>query len=170
MNEQKIGYITINFADKEKKEITNWSKVIQNKDLYFISKDGKIDGGNVTDDLHLTLFYGFNEKLINKDKFRDFIDNINLENIEINKVDVFFPVGQEYKVLYFSIKDKGDIIKKYHEKLKKFPHYVEFQKFEYVPHITIAFVKKDFDVSKIFYNGPQFLHVKKAIYHSKTKY
>ena len=169
MNKQKIGYITANLTDKEKKEIINWAKMIQDKDLYVISKNGKTDGGNVTDDLHLTLFYGFNETLINKDDIEDFVYNINLKNIEIEKVGVFFPMDQEYKVLYLSVKDEGGSIKKYHEGLKKFPHFVEFQKFEYVPHITIAFVKKDFNTSRITYNGPQFLRVKKITYHSKSK-
>ena len=66
MNKQNIGYITANFLEKEKIEIINWSKIINNKDLYFAKKDGKIDGGNVTDDLHLTLFYGLDEDKINK--------------------------------------------------------------------------------------------------------
>ncbi|MDO8572165.1 MAG: 2'-5' RNA ligase family protein [bacterium] len=170
MDKQKTGYIAVYFADKEKNLVRDWSKIIQDRDFYFISKKEKIDGGNVTDDLHLTLFYGFNEELVyKKDDIQDFIDSMNLENIEIDKVGVFSPMDQEYKVLYLSVKDKENNIKKYHEELKKFPHFAEFQKFEYVPHITVAFVKKDFDTSKIAYNGPQFLRVKKAIYHVKNK-
>src|SRR5680860_894229 len=145
MNKQNIGYITASFPEKEKMEIINWSKIINDKDLYFTKKDGKIDGGNVTDDLHLTLFYGFDEDKINKNDIKKIIDSINFKSIEIEDVSIFSLPDQEYKVLYLAVKDKEGRIKEYHEELKTLPHFVEYQKFKFTPHIAIAFLKKEFD-------------------------
>src|SRR5680860_1912884 len=103
MNKQNIGYITASFPEKEKMEIINWSKIINDKDLYFTKKDGKIDGGNVTDNLHLTLFYGFDEDKINKNDIKKIIDSINFKSIEIEDVSIFSLPDQEYKVLYLSL-------------------------------------------------------------------
>jgi 2'-5' RNA ligase len=169
MNKQNIGYVTANFPEKEKIEIINWSKNINDKNLYFAKKDGIIDGGNVTDDLHLTLFYGFDEDKINKNDITKIIDNINLGSIEIGNVNTFSFPDQEYKVLYLTIKDNEGKIKEYHEKLKKLPHFVEYQKFKFTPHVAIAFLKKEFDETRVTYNGPRFLHIKKIVYHSKGK-
>jgi 2'-5' RNA ligase len=169
MNKQNIGYITANFLEKEKIEIINWSKIINNKDLYFAKKDGKIDGGNVTDDLHLTLFYGFDEDKINKNYIEKIINNVNLGSIEIGGMSTFSFPGQEYKVLYLAIKDNEGRIKECHEELKNLPHFAEYQKFKFTPHVAIAFLKKEFDETIVTYNGPRFLHIKKIVYHSKGK-
>lgn len=169
MNKQNIGYITVSFLEKEKIEIINWSKIISDKDLYFAKKDGKIDGGNVTDDLHLTLFYGFDEDKINKNDIKKIMDSINFESIEIEDVGFFSLPDQEYKVLYLAVKDKKNRIKKYHEELKILPHFVEYQKFKFTPHIAIAFVKKESDETMVTYNGPRFLRIKKIAYYSKGK-
>jgi hypothetical protein len=169
MNTQKIGYVTVNFLEKEKGEIINWSKNINEKDLYFASRDGKIDGGNVTDDLHLTLFYGFNEDTINKNDIKKVINNINFKSVEIDGLSVFSLSDQEYKVLYLAIKDKENKIRQCYEEFKKLPHFAEYQRFEFIPHIAIAFIKKEFNETEVIYQGPQFLHIKEIIYHSKVK-
>ena len=75
---------------------------------------------------------------------------------------------QDYKVIYLAVKDKDGLINKRHEELMKFPHFEEYQKFEFIPHIAIAFVKKEFDEASIDYQGPRFLHIEKIIYHSKS--
>ncbi len=167
MNKQNIGYIAADFQEKDKIEIINWSKTIRDNDLYITSIDGKTKGGHMTDDLHLTFFYGLDEDLINKNDVQDFINTINLESIEIGKIDIFPVADQTCEVLYLSVEDQLGKIRKYNETFKKFPHFTEFQKKEFIPHITIAFVKKGFDVNKFTYTGSKILNIKEIIHHFK---
>jgi 2'-5' RNA ligase len=169
MNDKIVGYITADIAKKEKRKIMEWSrKLIKEENLYYINKKDKIDGGNVTTDLHLTLFYGLNENSVNTKEVDDCINKIVLEKIEIDDIGIFPVPNQAYQVLYFSIKNK-EIFKKYHELFKKFSYFEEYQNFEYIPHITIAFVKNEFDVSKIAYNGLKVLSIEKLTHHISEK-
>jgi len=44
--------------------------------------------GDVTDDLHLTVLYGFN-KPSEKEKIKDYIDKTELEDLEIEGIDFY---------------------------------------------------------------------------------
>ena len=56
MNKRNISYITATFSGEEKEAIIDWSKIIGSEDLYFAKKDSEMEGGNVKEKLHLTLF------------------------------------------------------------------------------------------------------------------
>jgi|SRR3989344_411967 len=167
-NDKSIGYITANFSEKEKEEIIRWSKSIKDKDLHLTLVDGKIEGGNVTGDLHLTLFYGLDENKINQRELKDFLGTIDLGILDIGEMDVFSLPDQEYKVLYLPVKDTRGSINRCRERLKELSYFTEYQKFEFKPHITIAFVKSEFDMHDINYTGPKVLHVEKITHHIKN--
>jgi|SRR3989344_1284063 len=94
--------------------------------------------------------------------------NIKVEQIkaEPNLPDMVFTAnaGLVYKNMFFPSNFR------FKERKPEQARFIDwFKKFDYVPHVTVAFVKKDFDTSRIAYNGPQFLRVKKAVHHIKNK-
>lgn len=169
MKKQKIGYIDAIFDEKTKKEIESWSMIVRDEDLYTISNENKKDGGNITDKLHLTLFYGFDENLLNMDEVLKFIDNIKLDIVKINGLGTFPVTGHNCKILFLKVDDDEDIIKNIHEELKKFPYFSEYQKLKFIPHIAIAFIRNDLNTNALVYSNPSTLSVKKISYHSKFK-
>ncbi len=165
---KKISYISAEFFEKEKEKIMQWSKSsIKESDLCGVLENGKI-GGNVADDLHLTLFYGFDEDRINVEQIQKWIKTTNLVEVEVGKIQVFSLPDQEYKIIYLVIRDKNGKIKKLHEELKCFAHFTKYQRSKFIPHITIAFVKKEFNENAITYNGPKSLPIREIVYHTKS--
>ena len=164
MQNKKIGYVAIQFTPETNQEIIAWSQSIKKEDLVTAIIDGGTEGGNVTDKLHLTLFYGFNDELLNKVELSKFINKIKLREIKIRGLG-FFPVGNHNcDVLHLQIKDDNGELRKIHEELKAFPHFSEDQKFEYTPHVTIAYVKKNFNLNTLIQNQPEMLRVRKTSY------
>ncbi len=167
MKNQKIGYVDVVFSEEIKQEISRWVKSLKKEDFYTTMIDGQVEGGDVSEKLHLTLFYGFDESLVEKDKIIEHINSIKLESVEVDKVG-FFPLDKyNCKILFLKIKDNNNLLKKIHNDLGLFPNVLKYQESEYVPHITIAYVKKDFNMDAISYNGPKILDVKSILYHSK---
>ncbi len=157
MNTKNLSYISLEFSEEQKKKISIWAKE-------FI---GEVEE-NVTDDLHLTVFYGLNDDLLDDEKLNDVLSHNTISDVVIGKVETFSLPSQSYKVVYFSI-ENTEKIKNLHEKLKEFPYFEEYQKLIYTPHITIAFVNKDFDTSKLSYTGSKIFSVKKVTRHMKAK-
>ncbi len=166
---KNVSYITAEFFEKEKEKITRWSKsAIKGSELWKILGNGKV-GGYATDDLHLTLFYGFDEDRINIADIQKWISAVELENLEIEGVGSFALPTQEYKIIYLAIRDENGKIKKLNKKLEKFPYFPKYLKSKFIPHITIAYVKKEFDEDTVIYSGPKVLNVRKIVYHTKSK-
>ena len=164
---KNISYITAEFLEEEKEKIARWSKIaIKNSDLYKVLENGKV-GGYVTDDLHLTLFYGLDEDRIKIADIQKWISAVELENLEIEGVESFALPTQEYKIIYLTIRDENGKIKKLNKELEKFPHFPRYLKSKFIPHITIASVKKEFDEDTVIYSGPKVLDVRKIVYHTK---
>jgi len=167
MQKKETGYIEAIFTKESKQKIIDWATFLKEEDLFSASINGKVEGGDVTDTLHLTLFYGFDEKLLNQDEMLKYINTIKLNNIQIEGVGTFPVPDYGCKVLFLKVKDEKNIIKNIHKDLKKFPHYIEHQKLEYKPHITIAYVKNTFDSRAIIYNESKSLLIEKIMHSSK---
>ncbi|MBP6945572.1 2'-5' RNA ligase family protein [Patescibacteria group bacterium] len=165
MQDQKTGYVALTFAEDVKQRIIQWSKQFD-ESFFSAVVDGKTEGGNVTNKLHLTLFYGFNEEQFDKAELLGFLTGLKLDPLSIEGVGTF-PVPQyNAKVLFLRVKDDGKL-KEAHEKLKTYPFFEEYQKYGFTPHITIGFVRDTFDESSITYDGPSTLPVANVVYYSK---
>ena len=86
----KLGYIYINFDENSTIEINKWSLVLDKNDLAYSKIGGKMLGGNLTKDLHLTLFFGIDDNKVNKVELNKFINSLNLKYIKILKLNTFY--------------------------------------------------------------------------------
>jgi 2'-5' RNA ligase len=110
-------------------------KEIDDEDVYTEPKDstyGRID----SDDIHCTILFGIHSDVPDKD-VEDIIDTIKQPKIEIKNISSF-ENSDLYDVLKFDVKSSD--LTKFNKEFAKLPHTNEF---DYHPHITICYVKKD---------------------------
>lgn len=159
MHDKKKGYAAIQFTSETKQEIIKWSRVLKEKDLVTTTINGKTKEGLMVDKLHLTLLYGLDDEIIDTNKLTKFLKEIKLTEIKVDGVG-FFPVKEyDYRIAYLKIKDEKNELKKINENLKKFPMFSEHKKSDYTPHVTIAYVKKDFSLDVLMQKIPKILYI-----------
>lgn len=168
MQKNKLGHVYINFDEASKKEIVKWSSFISGKDLVFSNVGNKIKGGNVTNDLHLTLFFGFDNEKVDKIKLDKYLKGLTLDNIKISKVNMFCLKDCEYSILYLEVDDQNFTLRDINKQLLDFGYIEDANTFNFKPHITIAYVKKDFNIKDINYNGPSVLRIDNLNYKVKS--
>lgn len=146
---KNLSYVAIKFSDEDKKAFSAFLHSVCDEDDFFCSPVIKSIKGDVTDDLHLTVLYGFN-KPSEKEKIKNYIDKIELENLEIEGIDFLSGYRGMYKVLVLSIKDKGGKLLELHKNLKKkFSFDEEVQHEKFIPHVTLAYLKKDVEENEV---------------------
>ncbi len=163
MNTQphKIGYVALDFDDSAKQKIIAWAEQYADRFIFAVV-DGKREGGNMTEKLHLTLFYGFDHEHIDQSAISDFLVVNPIDCVEIGGVGFFALPDHRAKIMFLKVKDDGNLTK-IHEDLKQFAH-LDGVSLKFLPHITIGYVGEDFDDGKLVYDGPMVLEVSSAQY------
>ncbi len=151
---EKIGYVMLDFLDRDKQKVKNYFKDFIDEKYYFYAKvNGKNKGGLVLDEMHLTLFYGLDDKKFNE----KVLDEIKINDIKLGKLELFYIKEFQCNALVLKINDKKQELKAIHNILGEFDVLREKNnKFKFNPHITIAYVKKGFEVK----NKNRFLNEK----------
>jgi len=167
MENKEIGYVEVVLTEKSKQKVVDFSRIIKDEDLFTAKINGKIEGGNLTEKSHLTLFFGLNDKLVNKEKLLEYINSIKLESIMIEAIDMFPVKEYNCKILYLRVKDDNFLIKNISNNFKNFPYFIESQPAEFIPHITIAYVKNNFDPTELSNNFPTTLYLERIVYKIK---
>ncbi|MHB1769709.1 MAG: 2'-5' RNA ligase family protein [Minisyncoccota bacterium] len=166
--EENIGYIAIEFDDTSKKKVVEWASQINVRNIVRAIVNGKEECGNVTDKLHLTLFYGLDENALDQDDLNDFITGQNISSVNVVGVSMFPIKEYDCSALYLKVADESGELKSARERLEKFPHLSKYQKFDFKPHITLAYVAKDFDISSLSDDFPRNLSVGAVTHFRKT--
>jgi 2'-5' RNA ligase len=133
-------HLTIQTSDIPK-NIENQIRALQKK----IDKDkltsvedeeGWVKNG-IQELLHTTILYGINIK--DKDKIEQIVKEANIGDINAKGVSYFDPPGKDYSVAIIECESKG--LNDLHHKLKE--NVESKHKYDYKPHITIAYLKRD---------------------------
>lgn len=160
-----IGYVACEFDESNKKALIAWvNKHINENNLTYASVSGKIMGGNVAEDLHLTLIYGLATDLVYEEKITEYLNKITLGKVLIKGLGIFKLTELQAKVLYLDIDDGEGIVEKISDELAKFPVGDYANQFKFKPHVTIAYVKDSFDAEALEYAGPKTLRIAKIVY------
>ncbi len=104
MNENS-GYVAIEFDEISQRQVVKWSKQIKDQDLATANINGKIKGGNVTEKLHLTLFYGFDDVHLNQSSLDALITKLDIPSIDIVNIGIFPAKEFDCNVLYLGVSD-----------------------------------------------------------------
>lgn len=139
-----FGYIN---AVINPNDIAFFQKLVRNickpDDLFYSDKIGYIKG-NVSADLHLTIFYGLISQKINKNKLNKYLKNIRIKTLTLGKILLMPGYKNEYQILYVEVLDKKKGLAKIAETFKQFPYEKSVQFPEFIPHLTLAYVKPSF--------------------------
>lgn len=152
MNTKTVGYFASYLTKSSKEDLRIWlNNFLSKDDLFFIEINGKLEGGEVIDKAHLTLFYGIDDSVISEEEIDSFlVNNIVPKDIKIDSVTLFATENPELKILVLLVNDVEGHFKKMHLKIRDgFSYFPEQYKYKnYTPHITLAYVKESFDISK----------------------
>lgn len=163
---QHTGYAAVEFDEASQKHVMDWSMQLKSSDLVTANINGKIKGGNVTEKLHLTIFYGFDEDNLDQSNLVALITKLDIPTVNIVGIGMFPAKEFDCNVLYFSVSDESGKLQSAFERLKGFPHFANHQNINFKPHITIAYVTKDFNPNLLSNEYPRQLKVKQIVHHS----
>ena len=116
-------------------DILNWKEkisIVKKEDIYI--KDG--DYGYEKEP-HTTIIYGLHQDEINLDEIYNEIKKLKPVNVSIDTISFF--ECDEYDVVKFDVPITSEL-KTYRKTFMKFPNTQTYN--NYVPHLTIAYVKK----------------------------
>jgi len=117
--------------------VPNWNKylsLITKEDIY----DDELHDYGLEKESHCTIFWGIHQNEVDPEDVKNLIKTFKPMEVTIDKISVFN--CDDYDVVKFEV-PVSDELKKYHELVKlAFPNTETFK--DYIPHMTIAYVKK----------------------------
>jgi 2'-5' RNA ligase len=141
------GYVSL-ILDTEK--IKSFQDLLQKicapDDLYY----SEWVHGDVTEELHLTLFYGLINEKLDKEKLQSHLDSIKVKSLKLGKIVLIPGYQNQYQVLMIEVLDDGGELKRIHESFKQYDFEPSVQHPQFRPHLTLAYLKPDFK----FKNAP----------------
>ena len=105
---------------------------IKKDDIYEEEND---DSYGIETDSHITIKYGFTDKVSDHD-ILDICRDTKFSNIKFNKISLF--ENEKFDVLKFDV--DNDVLTKLNKKVSKFPNEDKYP--DYHAHSTIAYIKK----------------------------
>ena len=130
------------FLDKKEKEFS-WTQIdlphLLSKDIANWSKenipDSQLSTKGREKESHVTVLFGLHDNT--PFRVEKIINNTKTFEVELGEISVFTD-NEKFNVLKISV--FSEKLKELNEKLQKLPH---TNKYEYNPHVTIAYIKKD---------------------------
>ena len=117
-----------------------YKRVFKQDDLYYSENFPWVKGLVLNKNPHITLLYGLLES-VKLEHVETVLKGWNPPKFEIDYYDYFeSPNDEEYYCIIGKIKLTPEILEA-HQRLSLLPHINTF--FEYKPHLTIAYIKKD---------------------------
>lgn len=142
---QNLSYITLTFTQETNSSISNWlDNNINETDLYF-SQENSYANGRV-DPLHFTAIYGLDTKKLNT-LYTNVLEIEYPQTLVVEQIEMYTPEAKEYSILLckISLTEELNSFRKYLESLPTTPKFTP----EFHPHISLAFVKNDFQLDSI---------------------
>lgn len=167
METQDIGYVALSFDDATKEKVSVWlQQHLHSSDVVTATIGGKEKGGVVTQKLHLTLFYGLNERLVNTETLSSIMNGATLQTVQSIHLGVF-PVEQfGCSALYLEVADDTGMLHALHGRLSELPHLPGYQQ-EFHPHVTLAYVRQDIDLETFPNDFPKSLTIAEVVHIKK---
>ncbi len=166
MSEREYGYVSATFSNENAKyfeELT--SSLCKVEDLYYSNNVDYVHG-DVSKDLHMTVFYGLLGEKVDKNEIQSYINQVGSITLSIGGVSLRTEHKKLCQILWIDVLDTDDKLFKFSEGFKKFP-YEESEQLGFVPHLTLAYVKNNFvlknSLQSVSY--PRQLNIDKISYH-----
>lgn len=143
-NSKDHAFVEIIFSAQDKQYFKNLVNKLVKKDSLYDSPVAEHIRGDMTDTLHCTLFFGLQPEAIHDSELLSLLQNSGLSKISLG--DFFFFEGYEnlYKVLCLEVKDEDHKLLEVSKKIEGFVKGKEVKEKEFKPHLTLAYVNKDY--------------------------
>lgn len=141
---KKIGYVEIKI---DKTTSTYFGDVVKSiccdSELY---KSDVIDyiNGDVTNNLHFTLFYGCTPTVSNLKILKDYVTRIKLSKLVLGKLFLLNGYNDSYNVLCIEVTDVDGRLKQMSDKIASFGYDTLMVHNKFMPHLTLAYVKTNY--------------------------
>jgi 2'-5' RNA ligase len=146
---KKYGYVEIKFPRAFNKKLKNILRNLVDSDKFYYSDAVDYIQGDVTDKIHLTVFFGLRDVELKNKKLKTFLKNLKVENILFDKFLIIDGYKGLYKVLSLSIDNESKSkLQEIHDEIMKYNFDPEMIHDEFKPHVTLAYVIKDFEIPK----------------------
>lgn len=158
----EYGYVSASFSERD---INSFQRVVKEtckqNDFYYSDVVDYIKG-DVSADLHLTVFYGLINETIDKPKIKKHIERIGLRSLILG--ELIFVEGHDnlYKILAVSVLDNNCELETIFNSFRQFDFEKSVQ-LGFKPHLTLAYLKPNF-VLKSTHILPKILRVKQISY------
>lgn len=146
----ELGYFQVVFVEKDKQLISKIANKIFAKNDFYTSEE--YTSGDVTNDLHMTLFYGIKNEKLDIKNVTKYLSTLKLSRIKLGEIKFFNGYKNQYKVAHIEVIDLTNQLTKLASSFKMFPYDETVQFDKYRPHITLAYVKNSFDTDKFYQN------------------
>ncbi len=161
--EKKFAYVELIFYKKATKQFKNIVKDVVRKEQFYDSDQISRIRGDVTDKIHLTLFYGLDESVMNNKELHNLLKQIEVKKLDLSKLVLFEGYQGMYKVLCVEIDDEDKVLHNLSKKMLDFDHDEELGKREFKAHITLAYVQPDYVLPKKYSLDKKPVRVKKIL-------
>lgn len=158
----EYGYVSVLFSKRDVRCFRRVVKQICKQDNFYYSDVVDYIKGDVSLDLHLTLFYGLVDQKIDKFKLNEHIKKIDLKSIKLGNIFLKSGYKNLYQILCIEVLDDNGGLKCLSDSFEVFDHEKSVQ-LEFKPHLTIAYVRPNFNLeySPVL---PKELKVSKIVY------
>lgn len=165
----KVGYVAAILSQEARELLDAWvRKIIPDKALFTAEINGVLEGGNVARKAHLTLFFGIDDDVIKKRVVKKLIDSIVVPELKVREINSFKISNIPCKILHLVVDDSDGKLQAIHNLLSTLPHFADKQEPNFVPHITLAYVKDSFDEHSLRCDNLGKLKVKEVVYQMKA--
>ncbi len=164
------GYFQVSFNPVDKEQICNLVGGLFDEEYYYKSKTIDYINGNVTNDLHMTLFYGVKTEDVDLDLINDSLESINLNKIHLGDIGFFTTDEAPYIVAYIKVLDHDKRLANLADTLKMFSHEISVQYDTYFPHITLAYLTREYKSNEFDHNGRLNFPLPKSILVDKIEF
>jgi 2'-5' RNA ligase len=143
----KKGYISFSLNKKSDNNIIDFVNSLDESIFAYKNINGKIIRGKEKD-LHMTLFFGIDDEKLDIEKMNSFLESVKLKSLNVKEIDLFDIEGIAEKLLVIKL-EKTEELEKLRNALLNFDYFEDRFTNNYIPHITLGYVRPSVNISDI---------------------
>lgn len=163
MTERDYAYVATQFDQKSIEPFVDLtSQIVKPSDLYVSDKVSYVKG-DVSNLLHMTVFYGLIDGEIDLDKINSHCKSFKSINLKLGEISIKNDYSGLCQIIWINVLDANNELFKISETFKNF-RYDKSVQLGFVPHLTLAYVKSDYKLPIVIPSYPKEIAVSELKY------